>query len=87
MPKSTGYILSPPLQTWSIASEVVQHSLLTDEIEQAKANHARYVIVENTHGILKSSALQPALDTLDEAGYVPMVLEAGNKTLIIGQKK
>ena len=87
MPKSTGYILDTPLQTWSTAGGDAMHSLLTGEIEHAKMKHFRFVIVENTRGLQKSSALQPALDTLDRAGYAPIVLEAGNKTLVIGQKK
>lgn len=87
MPKSTGYILDTPLQTWSSVSGNATHSLLTDEIEHATKKHSRFIVVENTRGLLKSSALQPALDTLDRAGYAPIVLEAGNRTLIIGQKK
>ena len=96
MPKSTGYILDTPLQTWSTAGGNATHSLLTEEIEHttmkhsvrgARPEHGRWIIVENTRGLLKSSALQPALDTLTAAGYAPTVLEAGNRTLIIGQKK
>ena len=96
MPKSTGYILDTPLQTWSTAGGDATHSLLTEEIEHAKMKHSlrgarpehgRWIIVENTRGLQKSSALQPALDTLTAAGYAPIVLEAGNKTLIIGKKK
>ncbi|MCQ2217450.1 MAG: hypothetical protein MJZ33_03065 [Paludibacteraceae bacterium] len=48
---------------------------------------SRFVIVENSRGLQKSTALQPALDTLNRAGYAPIVLETGNKTLVIGQKK
>ena len=87
MPKSTGYILDTPLQTWNKAGGDATYSLLTEEIEHATMKHSRFVIVENTRGLLKSSALQPALDTLNRAGYAPIVLEASNKTLIIGQKK
>ncbi|MDO4211175.1 MAG: hypothetical protein Q4D23_05605 [Bacteroidales bacterium] len=87
MPKSKGYILDTPLQTWSTAGGDATHSLLTEEIEHATMKHSRFVIVQNTRGLQKTSALQPALDTLDRAGYAPIVLEAGNKTLIIGKKK
>lgn len=87
MPKSNGYILDTPLQTWSAVGGNATHSLLTDEIEHATMKHPSFVIVENTRGLQKSSALHPALDTLNQAGYSPIVLEASNKTLIIGQKK
>ena len=104
MPKSNGYILDTPLQTWSTAGGNATHSLLTDEIEHATMKHSlhgarpehrvygehrsnRWIIVQNTRGLQQSSALQPALGSLTAAGYVPTVLEAGNKTLIVGQKK
>lgn len=96
MPKSTGYILDTPLQTWSTAGGDSTRSLLSDEIEHAtmkrslrgaRPEYGRWIIVQNTRGFQKSSALQPALDNLTESGYTPIVLEAGNKILIIGQKK
>lgn len=86
MPKSTGYILDTPLQSWSLASEKCIHSSLVSDIERSMTNHSSYVIVENVLGVQKSEAFKITLNRLEGYGYTTTVLYFSDKTIIVGQK-
>lgn len=82
-----GYVLRAPLQVWSKAGERHgKQSLLAGEIEHAIATQPRYIIVENTPGIITTTHLQSLMSRLKGGGYSAIAIREVRKALIVGQK-